>query len=89
MLAKIVPTTYQRICTMGTASIWNLLLTAWSYENDLAIPEPDRYEKFSGGLARCFRMGYSKRIVKIDYASLYPMLQLTWDIFQYLILQVL
>jgi hypothetical protein len=27
MLAKIVPTVYQRICTMGTASIWNLLLT--------------------------------------------------------------
>jgi hypothetical protein len=44
MLAKIVPTTYQRICTMGTASIWNLLMTAWSYENDLAIPESDKYE---------------------------------------------
>jgi DNA polymerase elongation subunit (family B) len=81
MLAKIVPTTYQRICTMGTASIWNLLMTAWSYENDLAIPESDKYEKFSGGLARCFKSGYSKRIVKIDYASLYPMLQLTWNIF--------
>lgn len=81
MLAKIVPTTYQRICTMGTAAIWNLLLTAWSYENDLAIPESDKYEKFSGGLARCYKTGYSTRIVKIDYASLYPMLQLTWNIF--------
>jgi len=81
MLAKIVPTTYQRICTMGTAAIWNLLLTAWSYENDLAIPESDKYEKFSGGLARCFKTGYTERIVKIDYASLYPMLQLTWGIF--------
>ena len=81
MLAKIVPTTYQRICTMGTAAIWNLLLTAWSYENDLAIPQADKYEKFSGGLARCYKTGYSKRIVKIDYASLYPMLQLTWGIF--------
>jgi DNA polymerase elongation subunit (family B) len=81
MLAKIVPTTYQRICTMGTASIWNLLMTAWSYENDLAIPYPDVKEKFSGGLARCFKTGYSRRLVKIDYASLYPMLQLTWDIF--------
>jgi len=81
MLSKIVPTTYHRICTMGTASIWNLLLIAWSYENDLAIPEPDKQEKFSGGLARCFKSGYSKKIVKIDYASLYPMLQLTWSIF--------
>lgn len=81
MLAKIVPTTYQRICTMGTAAIWNLLLTAWSYENDLAVPVPDKYEKFSGGLARCYKTGYSKRIVKIDYASLYPMIQLTWNVF--------
>jgi DNA polymerase elongation subunit (family B) len=81
MLAKIVPTTYQRICTMGTAAIWNLLLTAWSYENDLAIPESDISENFSGGLARCYKTGYSKKIAKIDYASLYPMIQLSDDVF--------
>ncbi len=81
MLAKIVPTTYQRICTMGTASIWNLLLTAWSYENDLAIPHPDVKTKFSGGLARTFKKGYTKRYVKIDAASLYPMIQLSEDVF--------
>lgn len=81
MLAKIVPTTYHRICTMGTAAIWNLLLTAWSYENDLAIPICDKNERFSGGLARCYKVGYSKRIVKIDYASLYPMIQLTDNVF--------
>lgn len=81
MLAKIVPTTYQRISTMGTAAIWNLLLTAWSYENDLAIPHPDEQENFSGGLARCFKAGYSKRIMKIDYASLYPMIQLEDSVF--------
>lgn len=81
MLAKIVPTTYTRVCTMGTAAIWNLLMTAWSYENDLAIPHTDINERFSGGLARCFKTGYSKRIVKIDYASLYPMIQLTWNVF--------
>jgi len=81
MLAKIVPTTYQRICTMGTASIWNLLLTAWSFENDLAIPIPDKYEQFGGGLARTYKKGYSTRIIKIDYASLYPFIQLTDDVF--------
>ena len=81
MLAKIVPTIYPRITTMGTASVWNLLLTAWSYERDLAIPHPDKSMHFSGGLARCFKRGYTKRLVKIDYASLYPMLQLTHDIF--------
>ena len=81
MLAKIVPTTYPRITTMGTASVWNLLLTAWSYERDLAIPHPDEYKHFSGGLSRCYKRGYTKRLVKIDYASLYPMLQLTHNIF--------
>jgi len=81
MLTKIVPTVYQKICTMGTASIWNLLLTAWSFEKNIAIPVPDVKQKFSGGLSRCFKTGYTERIVKIDYASLYPMEQLTWDIF--------
>jgi len=81
MLAKIVPTTYQRVSTMGTASIWNLLLAAWSYEKGIAIPHPDSKKKFSGGLARCYKAGYTKRLAKIDYGSLYPMLQLTWDIF--------
>ena len=81
MLAKIVPTNYQRICTMGTAAIWNLLLTAWSFENNLAIPIPDKYEFFGGGLVRTFKKGYTTRLIKIDYASLYPMIQLTDDVF--------
>ncbi len=81
MLAKIVPTTYQRVCTMGTAAIWNLLMTAWSYENDIAIPICDKNERFSGGLARCYKSGYTKRLIKIDYASLYPMIQLTEGVF--------
>ena len=81
MLVKMIPTTYERICTMGTGGIWNLILTAWSYENDLAVPYPDENEKFSGGLARCYKKGYAEDVIKIDYASLYPMEQLTWDIF--------
>jgi len=81
MLAKIVPTNYQRICTMGTASIWNLLLTAWSFENDLAVPIPDKHEQFGGGLARTYKKGYSEKLIKIDYASLYPMIQLTDRVF--------
>ncbi len=81
LLAKIVPTTYQRVCTMGTAAVWNLLLTAWSYENDIAIPYCEKKDAFSGGLARTYKTGYSEVWAKIDYASLYPMIQLTDDIF--------
>jgi DNA polymerase elongation subunit (family B) len=81
MLAKIIPTTYQRVCTMGTASVWNLLLTAWSYDNNIAIPFSEKKVKFSGGLSRCYKIGFSKRWTKIDYASLYPFIQLTDDVF--------
>jgi DNA polymerase elongation subunit (family B) len=81
MLAKMVPTTYGRMCTMGTAGIWDLLAAAWSYEHDLAIPYPDQKEKYPGGLAVCFKKGYIEDLIKIDYASLYPSIQLTHDIF--------
>jgi DNA polymerase elongation subunit (family B) len=83
LLAKIVPTTYGRIATMGNAAVWNLLMTTWSYENNLAIPHSDEIEQFSGGLTRCFKKGLTKRLVKIDYASLYPMIQLTEDVFPF------
>jgi DNA polymerase elongation subunit (family B) len=81
MLAKIVPTSYTRVSTMGNAAVWNLLMTTWSFEKGLAIPIPDQSESFSGGLARCYRKGLNRRIVKLDFASLYPMLQLTYGIF--------
>lgn len=81
LLAKLIPTTYYRICTMGTASIWNLLMTAWSFNNNIAIPESDEKVSFSGGLSRCFKKGYNENVIKIDFASLYPMIQLTYDVF--------
>lgn len=81
LLGKIVPTTFTRVATMGNAAVWNLLMTTWSYEKGLAIPIPDVKEAFSGGLARCYRKGLNRCIVKLDFASLYPMLQLTYGIF--------
>ncbi len=81
LLAKIVPTIYSRISTMGTAGIWNLLMTAWSYEKGIAIPCPDVDKRFGGGLVRCYKVGFYEYFVKIDYAGLYPMLQLSNDIF--------
>jgi DNA polymerase elongation subunit (family B) len=81
LLAKIVPTSYTRVATMGNAAVWNLLMTTWSYEKNIAIPTPDKRDSFSGGLARCYRRGLNKNIVKLDFASLYPMLQLTYNIF--------
>jgi DNA polymerase elongation subunit (family B) len=81
LLGKIVPTNYHRICTMGSASIWNLLMVTWSFENNLAIPVHDNNPGFSGGLSRCFIKGFEEDVTKIDFASLYPMLQLWLDIF--------
>jgi len=81
LLSKLVPTTYERIATMGTATLWKLIMLAWSYENELAIPCKDEKRAITGGLSRLLNVGYSKNIVKFDYASLYPSIQLVYDVF--------
>jgi hypothetical protein len=81
LLSKILPTSFMRTLTMGTATIWKLIMLAWSYENDLAIPEFDKKRDFTGGMSRLLRVGRSNRYAKFDYAALYPKTQLTWNIF--------
>ena len=81
LLSKLVPTTYERIATMGTATLWKIIMLAWSYENGLAIPAKDEKRAITGGLSRLLNVGYSKNIVKFDFASLYPSIQLVYDVF--------
>jgi len=81
LLSKIIPTTYERSTTMGTAGIWKLIMCAWSYENNLSIPSNTPKKTFTGGLSRVLEVGYAKNVVKLDYAALYPNIELTWDIF--------
>ena len=81
LLSKLVPTTYERVSTMGTATLWKLIMLAWSYENGLAIPSKSEKRPFTGGLSRLLCVGYSTNIVKFDFSSLYPSIQLVYDIF--------
>lgn len=81
LLSKLVPTTYERIATMGTATLWKIIMLAWSYENGLAIPKRGEKRKFTGGLSRLLNAGYAENIVKFDYSSLYPSIQLVYDVF--------
>ena len=81
LLSKLIPTTYERVSTMGTATLWKIIMLAWSYENKLAIPSKDQKRPITGGLSRLLTVGYSKNIVKFDYASLYPSIQLVYDVF--------
>lgn len=81
LLSKLVPTTYERIATMGTATLWKLIMMAWSYEHGLAIPEKDERRAITGGLSRLINVGYARNIVKFDYASLYPSIQLVYNVF--------
>ena len=81
LLATMIPTTYQRVSTMGTASIWKMLMLAWSYKHKLAVPDKQQKRDFVGGLSRLLKVGYSKDILKLDFSSLYPSIQLTHDIF--------
>jgi DNA polymerase elongation subunit (family B) len=81
LLASMVPTTYERVSTMGTATLWKMLMLAWSYKNKLAIPEKQQKTEFVGGLSRLLKVGYSRNVLKLDYSSLYPSIQLVHDVF--------
>ena len=81
MLASMIPTTYERVSTMGTATIWKMLMLAWSYKYKLAIPQKEQKKDFVGGLSRLFKVGYSKNVLKLDFSSLYPSIQLVHDVF--------
>ena len=81
LIGKMLPTGFQRSSTMGTAGQWKLIMSAWSYENGLAIPETQKKRDFTGGLARLLEVGYARNVVKLDFAALYPKIQLTHLIF--------
>jgi DNA polymerase I len=81
LTSALVPTTFGRSITMGTATMWKLLMMAWSYENNLALPDVLPKRDFTGGLSRLLHVGFSKKVAKFDYASLYPSIQLTHDVF--------
>ena len=81
LLASMIPTTYERVSTMGTATLWKMLMLAWSYKNNLAIPAKQSKTDFVGGLSRLLKVGYSKDVLKLDFSSLYPSIQLVHDVF--------
>ncbi len=81
LLASMIPTTYERVSTMGTATLWKMLMLAWSYKYNLAIPAKQSKTDFVGGLSRLLKVGYSKNVLKLDFSSLYPSIQLVHDVF--------
>ncbi len=81
LLASMVPTTYERVSTMGTATLWKMLMLAWSYKHGLAIPKKDEKRPFVGGLSRLLKTGYSTNVLKLDFSSLYPSIQLVHKVF--------
>ena len=81
LTAALVPTNFTRSITMGTATMWKTLMMSWSYENELALPDIQEKRDFVGGLSRLLKLGFSENIAKFDYASLYPSIQLTHEVF--------
>lgn len=81
LLASLVPTTYERVSTMGTATLWKMIMLAWSYKYNLAIPAKQEKTDFVGGLSRLIKVGYSTNVLKLDFSSLYPSIQLVHDVF--------
>jgi len=81
LLAKILPTSFMRSSTMGTAATWKLLMLGWSYKNGIGIPHTMDSQTFIGGLSKLLEVGYSQNVVKFDFASLYPSIQITHNVF--------
>lgn len=79
-LTKMIPTTFPRVCTMGTATQWKLILLTWAYEHNMAVPSLGKNKKYTGGLSRLLVTGYIEKICKGDYAALYPTTEITWNI---------
>lgn len=80
LVGKMLPVNFDRMCTMGTATIWKYIMFAWSYEHGLAIPKETDSQAFTGGLSRLLTVGYVPNVLKLDYNSLYPSIILTFDI---------
>jgi DNA polymerase elongation subunit (family B) len=58
-----------------------MIMLAWSYKHKLAIPQKESKTEFVGGLSRLLKVGYSRNVLKLDYSSLYPSIQLVHDVF--------
>jgi hypothetical protein len=56
-------------------------MRAWSYKHKLAIPAKNEKTEFVGGLSRLLKVGYSTDVLKLDFSSLYPSIQLVHDVF--------
>lgn len=80
LVSKMLPVSFEKVCTMGTAAIWKYIMLAWSYENGLAVPEITSKTNFVGGLSRLLLVGYVPDVVKLDWNSLYPSIYLTFNI---------
>lgn len=81
LLSKLMPTSFERISTMGTATLWKMIMLEWSYQHNLAIPEKDQKRPITGGLSRLINVGFAKNIVKFDFRSLYPSIDLLFRLF--------
>lgn len=80
LITKMIPVSFEKACTMGTAAIWKYILLSFSYEYNLAVPQFISTHRFTGGLSRLLSVGYVDRIVKLDYNSLYPSILLSFNI---------
>ncbi|MBP5723665.1 MAG: hypothetical protein J6X18_08865 [Bacteroidales bacterium] len=88
-VAKMLPVSYERCATMGTAGIWKMIMLAFSYTTNLAIPEAENIKLEVGGLSRLLRTGAVGAVgknklkgiktLKADYNSLYPSIMITFQ----------
>ncbi len=76
-VSKLLPLSFERAVTMGTAGVWKYIMLAWSFEKNLAIPESENAKLEIGGLSRQMLTGSVSKVYKFDYNSMYPCIDLS------------
>ena len=80
-LAKMLPMSFEKACTIGNAGIWQSIMLAWSFEKNIAIPSKEDMSDGIGigGMSRMFVTGVCDNVIKIDYNSFYPNIVLSYN----------
>lgn len=77
-LAKIVPTSFERIATSGTATAIDLLMVRGYLNQNHALPLPkQKTDRYEGGHTEICLSGVIENVVKADVESMYPNIMLT------------
>lgn len=80
-MTKIIPLDLQTNIYAGVTQKFKALFAGDYYHEKKMIPEAQPKKKFEGAISQTLNIGIFDNVAKYDVSSLYPSIQLTYDIF--------